>query len=131
MEDKSYWWLLSELCNSKASLKILETGICRGSKLLDWFYTNHIGIITKKPLKEKIKTKRILNYFLNQKLPILEEYDPGKVICYLYHRKGRRIITAKDTIELAENQLHGLQVRSIHMALPSSTNYKIVYRLHA
>ena len=131
MEDKSYSWLLSELSTSKSVLKILETGICRGSKLLNWFSTDNAGIVINRPLKENSRTKFLLNYFLNQRVPILEEYNPDKVICYLYHRKGRKIVTAKDTVELAENQLHGLQVRSIHMALPSSTNYYIVYRVNA
>lgn len=131
MEDKSYSWLLSEFCTSKSMLKILETGICRGSKLLNWFYTDSLGIVAQKPLKENSRTKLLLNYFLNQRLPILEEYNPDKVICYLYHRKGRKVVSAKDAVELAENQLHGLQVRSIHMALNSCGNYHRIYRMHA
>ena len=117
MEDKSYGWLLSELCTSKSVLRFLETGICRGSKLLNWFYSNANGVVSQKSLKENSRTKLILNWFLNQRLPMLGEYNPDKVICYLYHRKGRRIVSAKDAVELAENQIHGLQVRSIHMAL--------------
>ncbi|OMJ73548.1 hypothetical protein SteCoe_27741 [Stentor coeruleus] len=129
MEDKNFSWFLSELHTKKLPLKILEAGICRGSKLLDWYYTDTCGLIGRKPVKEKDRTKHLLNYFLNQRVPILEEYNPEKVICYLYHRKGVKIVTAKDAIELAENQLHGLQVRSIHMALPNSLNYSKVYKL--
>ena len=131
MDDKSYAWLLSELYSKSIPLKILETGICRGSKLLNWYYTNHLGIINSKPLKVASRTKLLLNYFLNQRVPILEEYNPEKVICYLYHRKGAKVVNAKDAIDLAENQLHGLQVRSIHLALSSSVNYYKVYRMHA
>ena len=131
MEDKSYGWLLSQLCTSKSVLRFLETGICRGSKLLNWFYSDPNGIVSQKSLKDNSRTKLILNWFLNQRLPMLGEYNPDKVICYLYHRKGRRIVSAKDTVELAENQLHGLQVRSIHMALHNPIDHHKVYRMHA
>ena len=62
----------------------------------------------------------MINYFLNQRVPILEEYAPEKLICYLYHKTGKKIVTAKEAIELAENQLHGLQVTSVHMAIAFS-----------
>jgi hypothetical protein len=131
MEEKSYNWLLLEFHKHKVPLRILETGICRGSKLLDWFITEASGVVTRKTVKENTRTKTLLNYFLNQRVPILEEYNPEKIICYLYHRKGVKIVTAKESIELAENQLHGLQVRSIHMALPSCSNPQKVYRVTA
>ena len=82
-------------------------------------------------MKENTRTKILLNFFLNHRVPILEEYNPEKVVCYLYHRKGVRTVTAKDAIELAENQLHGLQVRSIHLALSVSSNYYKIYRVTA
>lgn len=131
MEDKSYTWLLTEMSNNKIPLKILETGICRGSKLLNWFYSDPMGIVCKKPIKGSPRTKHLLNYFLNQRVLILEKYNPEKIICYLYHRKGIKIVNAKEAIELAGNQLHGLQVRSIHLALPSSANYHNIYRISA
>ncbi|OMJ77701.1 hypothetical protein SteCoe_22648 [Stentor coeruleus] len=119
------------MSNNKIPLKILETGICRGSKLLNWFYSDPMGIICKKPIKGSPRTKHLLNYFLNQRVLILEQYNPDKIICYLYHRKGIKIVNAKEAIELAGNQLHGLQVRSIHLALPSSANYHNIYRISA
>lgn len=131
MEDKSFNWFLSECCNRKLRLNILETGICRGSLLLDWFYTDQFGQISRKPKKDATRTKHLLSYFLNQRHPVLEEYNPDKVICYLYHKTGVKVVTSKDSIELAENQLHGLQVRSIHMALTNSLNYYKAFRLHA
>ena len=131
MEDKSYGWFLSELSTSKSVLRFLETGICRGSKLLNWFYSDANGVVSQKSLKENSRTKLILNWFLNHRLPMLGEYNPDKVICYLYHRKGRRIVSAKDAVELAENQLHGLQVCSIHMALNNSVDHYKCYRMHA
>ena len=96
MEDKSYNWFLLELWSKKIPLKILETGICRSNKLLDWFSTDSIGFLIRKPVKETTKTKTLLTHFLNQRVPILEEYNPEKVICYLYHNKGVKIVTAKD-----------------------------------
>jgi hypothetical protein len=131
MEEKNYNWLLSEFVSSKVSIKILETGICRGSKVLDWYGTDPSGFIIRKPLNKNSRTKNLLNTFLDQRLPLLEQYNPDKVICYLYHHKGRRIVSPKDTIELAENQLHGLQVNSIHMALSSAINYYEAYRMTA
>ena len=129
MEDKSYSWLLSQLHLRKVPIKFLETGFCRGLKLMNWFHLDSSGFIELKPIKETSRTKFLLNTFLNQRAPFLGEYNPEKVICYLYHRKGIKIITAKDALELAKNQLHGLQVRSIHMALTSTPNYHKVYRI--
>ena len=131
MEDKSFNWFLSECCTRKLRLNILETGICRGSLLLDWFQTDQYGVVVRKPKKDTTRTKHLLSYYLNQRHPVLEEYNPDKVICYLYHKTGVKVVTSKDSIELAENQLHGLQVRSIHMALASSLNFYKAFRLHA
>ncbi|CAG9311228.1 unnamed protein product [Blepharisma stoltei] len=131
MESKSYKWLLTQLVNRKLPLKILEAGICRGDKLTDWFCTDTNGIVTKKSTKVINRTKYLLIHFLNACVPMLEQYIPDKVICYLYHTDGKRIILAKEVIELAENQLHGLQVRSIHMALVTAKSTDKIYKIKA
>ncbi|OMJ72741.1 hypothetical protein SteCoe_28748 [Stentor coeruleus] len=119
MEEKAYKWFLQELSNRHENLKILETGICRGTKVIAWFENSSTDEIIQKPIKMLNKIRYLLNYFLNQRVPILEEYAPEKLICYLYHKTGKRIVTAKEAIELAENQIHGLQVTSMHMAINS------------
>jgi hypothetical protein len=119
MEEKPYKWFLQELNNIHASLKILETGLCRGSKVIGWYSNSISDSIISKSVKTVNKTKYLINYFLNQRVPILEEYAPEKLICYLYHKNGKKLVNAKEAIELAENQLHGLQVTSIHMAMIS------------
>lgn len=121
MEEKPYKWFLQELSNSHENLKILETGICRGTKVIAWYENSSTDEILSKPIKMLNKIRYLLNYFLNQRVPILEEYAPEKLICYLYHKTGKRIVTAKEAIELAENQIHGLQVTSMHMAINSVT----------
>lgn len=131
MEDKSFNWFLSECCSRKLRLNILETGICRGSLLLDWFHTDQFGQISRKVKKDSTRTKHLLSYFLNQRHPVLEEYNPDKVICYLYHKTGIKVVSSKESIELIENQLHGLQVTSLHMTLSNSLNYYKAYRLQA
>ena len=120
MEEKPYKWLLQEICNNRIFMKILETGICRGTKLIAWYCNTSTDTIICKSSKSVSKTRYLINYFLNSRVPILEEYAPEKLICYLYHKTGKKIVTAKEAIELAENQLHGLQVTSIHMAIISS-----------
>jgi hypothetical protein len=131
MEDKTYAWALFRFFTNKIPVKILETGICRGTKLLDWYYNDPQGIVARKPIKENSRTKILLNCFLNKRVPIVEGFNPEKVICYLYHQRGIRIVTAKHAVELVENQLHGLQVRSIHMVLSSVSDYYNVYKLSA
>lgn len=121
MEEKPYKWFLQEVCNKHISLKILETGICRGTKVIAWYENTLSDEVTLKSIKMQSKTRYLINYFLNQRVPILEEYAPEKLICYLYHKTGKRIVTAREAIELAENQLHGLQVTSVHMAINSNT----------
>lgn len=129
MEEKSYVWLLSQLKTRESLLKILETGICRGSKLTNWFYTDEAGVVKSKLIDRNSRTKMLLNEFLNRRMPISDQYSPDKVICYLYHRTGVKVVTGKDAIELAENQLHGLQVCSVHLALSNSADYYKVFRL--
>ena len=120
MEEKPYKWFLQELCSHHMTFKILETGLCRGTKVIGWYSNTLSDILISKSTKIVNKTRYLINYFLNQRVPILEEYAPEKLICYLYHKNGKKIVTAKEAIELAENQLHGLQVTSIHMAVIST-----------
>ncbi|CAG9324006.1 unnamed protein product [Blepharisma stoltei] len=131
MEVKSYKWFLTQLVNRKSHLKILEAGICRGDKLSDWFCTDLNGVVIKKPTRIINRTKYLLTHFLNTRVPILEQYTPDRVICYLYHTDGKRIVLAKEIVELADNQLHGLQVRSIHMALPTTKSTDKIYKIKA
>ena len=127
MDERSYKWFLQEVCNSHSSIKILETGICRGNKVISWFGNTKAEEVFCRAAKVVTKTRYLLNYFLNYRVPILEEYAPDKIICFLYHKNGKRLVNAKEAIELAENQLHGLQVTSIHMALTSNTDiYTVV-----
>ncbi|CAG9323299.1 unnamed protein product [Blepharisma stoltei] len=116
MEDHYYEWLLSTLHEKKASIRVLETGICRGDKLKAWYANDEAGKIIEKSAKN-LNTRFMLTNFLNMRAPILYEYEPDKVIVYLYHTRGRKVLTARDIVDLSKNQLHGLQVRSIHMAL--------------
>lgn len=117
MEERSYKWFLQELSNSNLSLKILEAGICRGTKVVSWFSNLKNDNISTKPVKEMKNTKSLINYFLNARIPMIEEYTPQKLICFLYHKTGKKLVTAKEAIELAENQLHGLHVTSAHLAM--------------
>jgi hypothetical protein len=131
MEDKSFTWLLFELSRCRLPVRILEVGICRGTKLLSWFYNDSAFCVVRRQVKQNSKSKLVLSHFLNQRSPVLEEYNPDKVVAYLYHLKGIRMVKAKEAIELAENQLHGLQVRSIHQALITSEDFSMVFRLKA
>lgn len=126
-ELKAYKWFLEQICSFQITFKILETGICRGTKVSNWYCNSPTGLVISKSSKILNKTRYLINYFLNQRVPILEEYAPEKLICYLYHKNGKKIVTAKEAIELAENQLHGLQVTSIHMAVISNTDIISVY----
>ena len=128
MEEKAYKWFLQELCKTQLSFKILETGICRGTKVIGWFANSLSDSVISKSVKIVNKTKYLINFFLNERVPILEEYAPEKLICYLYHKNGKKLVTAREAIDLAENQLHGLQVTSIHMAVSSSP---VIYSLSA
>jgi flagellin-specific chaperone FliS len=121
MDERSYKWFLQEVSNSHLSVKILETGICRGTKVTSWFGNTKTEEVFCRATKVVTKTRYLLNYFLNIRVPMLEEYAPEKIVCFLYHRNGKKLVTAKEAIELAENQLHGLQVTSIHMAITSYT----------
>ena len=122
MEEKPYKWFLHELCSHNLSFKILETGLCRGTKVIGWYSNTLSDILISKSTKIVNKTRYLLNYFLNQRVPILEEYAPEKLICYLYHKTEKKPVSAKEAIDLAENQLHGLQVTSIHMAVVSTSD---------
>lgn len=130
MEEKSFGWLLFELSIAKAPVRILEVGLCRGTKLLAWYYNDSMGVVCKKTVKPNFKSKMILSQILNERVPVLEKYSPDKVICYLYHLNGMRIVKVKEASELAENQLHGLQVRSIHQALVNSSDFYSIYKLN-
>lgn len=68
----------------------------------------------------------MLIHFMNTRAPLLYEYSPDKVIVYLYHKRGQRVLTAKDIVDLSKNQLHGLQVRSIHVALLETFSHNII-----
>lgn len=131
MEEKSFAWLLSELSKTRLTVRILEVAVCRGTKLLSWYYNDPLGVICRRQIKQNSKSKIVLSQFLNQRSPVLEEYNPDKIVAYLYHLKGIRMVKAKEAIELAENQLHGLQVRSIHLALPTSEDFSLIFRLRA
>lgn len=121
MDERSYKWFLQELSTSNLSLKILEAGICRGTKVTSWFCNLKNDNIFARPTKEMQSTKSLINYFLNTRIPMIEEYSPQKLICFLYHKTGKKLVTAKEAIELAENQLHGLHVISAHLALTSQS----------
>lgn len=120
MDERSYKWFLQELTDSDSQLKILETGICHGTKVISWYGNLKNDKIFCRPTKVVTKTKNLLNYFINSRIPIVQEYNPHKIICFLYHKAGKRLVTAKEAMELAENQLHGLHVTSIHMAVTST-----------
>ena len=119
METKSYNWLLYQFSQRKINLNILEVGISKRDKLIDWFRMDSNNNIVRNTITPPNNlTKYLLSYFLSKRSPILDEYNPDKYICYLYHKTGRKIITAKEASEMANNQLHGLQVESIHMIPP-------------
>ena len=119
METKSYNWLLYQFSQRKINLNILEVGISKRDKLIDWFRMDSNNNIVRNTITPPNNlTKYLVSYFLSKRSPILDEYNPDKYICYLYHKTGRKIITAKEASEMANNQLHGLQVESIHMIPP-------------
>ncbi|CAG9329899.1 unnamed protein product [Blepharisma stoltei] len=117
MEDHCHEWFLSTLHEKKSTIRILETGICRGDKLKAWYTNDELGKVIENSIRNISHTRFMLVQFLNMRAPMLYEYEPDKVIVYLYHTRGRKVLTAKDIVDLSKNQLHGLQVRSIHMAL--------------
>ena len=126
MEKKTYNWLLYQFAQRNICLNILEVGICKRDKLLDWYSLDQKNSIRRNSVTTPNNlTKYLLNHFLAKRSPILDEYRPDKFVCYLYHKSGKKIITAKEAAEMANNQLHGLQVLSIHMALPGIDTPKI------
>lgn len=119
MEQKNFNWLLFQLAQRQISLNLLEVGFCRRDKLLDWYCVNSNGQVHRNKVSAPSNlVKFLLSYFLSKRSPVLEEYKPDKQICYLYHKAGRKIITAKEAAEMLNNQLHGLDIISLHMALP-------------
>ncbi|CAG9324468.1 unnamed protein product [Blepharisma stoltei] len=125
MEDRSNKWFMSLLFTRKTSIRILEVGLCKGDKLLEWYANDNGNQIVKKPAKVLSRAKFLLDHFLNVQIPILSKFQPDQVIAYLYHRKGRNIVRAKDVNDLSKYQLGGLQVRSIHMAPPGTFSPRI------
>lgn len=57
---------------------------------------------------------------------MLDDYLPNKVIAYIYHNKGRKLLTARDAVNFSKNQMHGLQMRSIHLALPETYSQTVL-----
>lgn len=130
MERKNFNWLLFQLSQRQIPLNFLEVGFCRRNKLLDWYCLNSSGhVYRNKVTAPSNLVKFLLSYFLSKRSPVLDEYKPDKQICYLYHRTGRKIINAKEAAEMLNNQLHGLDIVSIHMALPGIEDNKI-YRAY-
>ncbi|CAG9331062.1 unnamed protein product [Blepharisma stoltei] len=120
MENQTYSWLLSLVNTRKTPLRILEAGLCRGDLLQEWYANDKSGIVITKTTKTLNKTSQLLTHFLNIRCPILEDYSPEKIIAYLYHQKGRKVLRAKEAINFSKNLMYGLQMRSIHMALPET-----------
>jgi uncharacterized protein YjhX (UPF0386 family) len=130
MEKKSFNWMLFQLSQRKIGVNILEVGICERDKLVDWYCLDNNGSIHRNQVSAPTNmTKYLLNYFLCKRSPMLDEYTPEKFVCYLYHKTGRKIIKAKEASEMAKNQLHGLHVQSIHMALPQVES-QYIYRVY-
>lgn len=128
---EAYRWLLNQLYLHKCEFPILETGICRGPKLLEWYYTAETGVVTKNSTLIINKTKFLLNHFLNQQTSAQEDYSPHKYVCYVYLQKGMKIITAREAEKLAVHSLNALEVRSLHLAVKTAHQREFIYRINA
>jgi hypothetical protein len=119
MEKKSFNWLLFQFAQRQISLNMLEVGFCRRERLLDWYCLNSNGQVHRNLVSSPSnQVKYLMSHFLSKRSPVLDEYKPDKFICYLYHKNGRKIISAKEAAELVNNQMHGLEITSMHLALP-------------
>lgn len=130
MESRSLKWFLELLARKEGKLPILETGICKGERLLGYYYTDDSGTVRHNSNRMLKKTRHLVHQFLNTQVPMLQEYAPEKPVCYIYYKNGKKLLKAKEAFELAENQLHGLQVKSIHMVLETLKD-KTLYRVEA
>lgn len=118
METKSFNWLLFQLAHRQISVNILEVAFCRREKVLDWYCMNsNLQVHRNKVVAPSNLVRFMMSYFLSKRNPVLDEYRPEKFICYMYHKGGRKIINAKDAAEMVNNQMHGMEVITLHMAL--------------
>ena len=130
MEAKSFNWLLFQLAQRQISINILEVAFCRREKVLDWYcMDSNLQVHRNKVVAPSNLVRFMMSYFLYKRNPVLDEYRPEKFICYMYRKGGRKIINAKNAAEMVSNQMHGVDVNSMHLAL-SGIDDSVVYRVN-
>lgn len=117
------------MAQRQISVNVLEVAFCRREKVLDWYCLNsNLQVHRNKLASPSNLVRFMMSYFLSKRSPVLDEYRPEKFICYMYHKGGRKVVNAKEAAEMVSHQMHGMEVISMHMALPGVDD-SIVYRV--
>ena len=109
---KKYSWLLTELHQHKANLKILNVIFLKHSSANSIFFTDPEGILTLH-IRRSLKIKEYLGKFFTKKLASPESFDSSKPILYLVYPTYKKPITIIELKEVLKKDFKLSSVKEI------------------
>lgn len=130
MEEHNYKWFLHELAGRKLRFPILDTVLCSGEVVTEWYSTDSQATFKRNPHSTQLKIKHLMNFLLEARWPMVYQYNPNKIICIIYREESIKVLTAKNILEIPSTRVYSMKIRSVH-AIPFESPSISIYQAMA